>query len=97
MTLIPVGRPRALPRFGQIEDQGFFGFTLVEGDGTRHALQFVATNVYETRDGSFIRYVGNAGSGSLFQPDGTRMDLVRRAVAFVVIRQRSSIATVTTF
>ena len=60
--------------FGQIEDQGFFGFTLVEGDGKRDALQFVATNVYETRDGSFIRYVGNAGSGSLFQPDGTRMD-----------------------
>jgi RHS repeat-associated protein len=59
--------------YGQIEDQGAFGFTLVDGDGTRHALKFVSTNNYETNDGSFIRFTGGRGWGTLFYPDGTQV------------------------
>lgn len=59
--------------YGQIEDQGSAGFTLTDSDGTRHALVFSSTNTYETTDGSFIRFVGGSGWGTLFYPDGTQV------------------------
>ena len=60
--------------FGQIEDQGSFGFTLTDGDGTRHALKFTSTNNYDTDDGTFIHFTGGSGWGSVFYADGTRVD-----------------------
>ena len=60
--------------FGQIEDQGSFGFTLTDGDGTRHLLKFTSTNNYDTDDGTFIHFTGGSGWGSVFYPDGTRVD-----------------------
>jgi RHS repeat-associated protein len=60
--------------FGQIEDQGSFGFTLTDGDGTRHALRFTSTNNYDTDDGTFIHFTGGSGWGSAYFSDGTRVD-----------------------
>lgn len=57
--------------FGQIEDQGSFGFTLTEADGTRRQLTFVTGTTFETSDGSFIRYIGGSAFGTLYYPDGT--------------------------
>jgi YD repeat-containing protein len=59
--------------FGQIEDQGSAGFTLVDSDGTRHALVFSNTNNYDTTDGTFIHFTGGSGWGTLFYPDGTQV------------------------
>jgi RHS repeat-associated protein len=59
--------------FGQIEDQGSYGLTLTEPDGTRHGLFAISTWEYETRDGSFLHYSGDASLGTLFYPDGTRI------------------------
>ncbi len=60
--------------YGQIEDQGSFGFTLTDADGTRHALKFTSANNYDTDDGTFIHFTGGSGWGSLFYADGTRVD-----------------------
>jgi RHS repeat-associated protein len=60
--------------YGQIEDQGFFGFTLTDADGTRHALVYTSPNNYDTDDGTFIHFTGGRGWGSLFYADGTRVD-----------------------
>lgn len=60
--------------YGQIEDQGSFGFTLTDADGTRHALTFTSTYNYDTTDGTFIHFVGGRGWGSLYYADGTRVD-----------------------
>lgn len=57
--------------FGQIEDQGFYGFTLTDPDGTRHALVNTNTNNYDTTDGSLIHYAGSGGFGTLTYPNGT--------------------------
>ncbi len=59
--------------FGQIEDQGSYGFTLTDGSGTRHALTYTSTNNYDTTDGTFIHYTGGGGSGTLYYSDGTRV------------------------
>lgn len=56
---------------GQIEDQGSYGFTLTDMDGTRHALTYTSAYNYDTTDGSFIHYYGGAGWGTLYYPDGT--------------------------
>jgi RHS repeat-associated protein len=60
--------------FGQIEDQGSLGFTLTDPDGTRHLLKLTSTNNYDTEDGSFIHFTGGSGWGSVFYPDGMRLD-----------------------
>lgn len=57
--------------FGQIEDQGSYGFTLTDPDGTRHALVYSSSNDYDTTDGSFIHYHGGSTSGTVYYPDGT--------------------------
>jgi len=57
--------------YGQIEDQGSFGFTLTDADGTRHALTYTSANTYDANDGSFIRFVGGSGWGTLFYANGT--------------------------
>lgn len=56
---------------GQIEDQGSFGFTLTDMDGTRRALVYTSANNYHTTDGSFIHYYGGASWGVLYYPNGT--------------------------
>jgi RHS repeat-associated protein len=56
---------------GQIEDQGSYGFTLTDADGTRHALVHGSGYNYDTTDGTFIHYYGGSGWGSLYYPDGT--------------------------
>jgi len=56
---------------GQIENQGSAGYTLVDADGTRHALSLTSTSHYETTDGTFIHYNGGSSSGTLYYPDGT--------------------------
>ena len=60
--------------YGQIEDQGSFGFSLVDPDGTRHPLKFTSTNNYDSNDGTFIHFTGGTGWGSVFYSDGTRVD-----------------------
>src|SRR6266568_3761759 len=57
----------------QIENQGSYGLTLTDGDGTRHELALTSTNNYDTKDGTFIHYTGSAGSGTLYYPDGTQV------------------------
>lgn len=57
--------------FGQIEDQGSYGFTLTEPDGTRRALIYVSSNNYETTDGSFLHYTLGSGWSTLYYPNGT--------------------------
>ncbi len=59
--------------YGQIEDQGSAGFTLTETNGTRRALSYVTTNTYDTTDGSFIRFIGGSGWGTLSYSDGTQV------------------------
>lgn len=56
---------------GQIENQGSAGYTLVDADGTRHALSLTSTSHYDTTDGTFIHYHGGSTSGTLYYPDGT--------------------------
>lgn len=58
--------------FGQIEDQGSFGFTLTDPDGTRHALVGSGNN-YDSTDGTFIHYYVNGitHTYTLSYPDGT--------------------------
>jgi RHS repeat-associated protein len=65
--------------FGQIESQGSQGFTLTDADGTRH--QLVKTNPsnqydynYESIDGTFIRFYGGQGWGTVTYPDGARVE-----------------------
>lgn len=60
--------------YGQIEDQGTFGFTLTDADGTRHALALTSAYNYDTTDGTFMHFVGGRGWGSLYYADGTRAD-----------------------
>lgn len=60
--------------YGQIEDQGGFGFTLTDGDGTRHALTYTSAYNYDTTDGTFIHFTGGRGWGSLYYANGTRVD-----------------------
>lgn len=57
--------------YGQIEDQGEYGFTLTDQNGTRHALSHTSGSVYETYDGSFLRFIKATGAGTLYYPDGT--------------------------
>ncbi|HSE32949.1 MAG TPA: hypothetical protein VLA93_15360, partial [Pyrinomonadaceae bacterium] len=59
--------------YGQIEDQGSAGFTLTEANGTRRALAYTTTNTYDTNDGSFIRFIGGSGWGTLYYSDGTQV------------------------
>jgi len=59
--------------FGQLEDQGSSGFTLVEANGTRHALNYTSANNYDSSDGSFLHYTGASGWGVLSYPDGTQV------------------------
>ena len=56
---------------GQIENQGSAGFTLINADGTRHALSLTSTSHYDTTDGTFIHYHGGSTAGTLYYPDGT--------------------------
>ena len=56
---------------GQLESQGSSGFTLVDANGTRHALSLTSTSNYDTTDGTFIHYTGGTTSGTLYYPDGT--------------------------
>lgn len=61
--------------FGQLEDQGTLGFSLIDHDGTRHLLAPTGvTNNYESEDGTFIHFTGGAGWGSVFYADGSRVD-----------------------
>jgi RHS repeat-associated protein len=60
--------------YGQIEDQGSFGFTLTDADGTRHALAYTSPYNYDTTDGTFIHFYGGRGWGSLYYANGTRVD-----------------------
>jgi RHS repeat-associated protein len=59
--------------YGQIDDQGSAGYTLTEADGTRYALTLSSGGIYETTDGSFIRFIEAGFGGTLFYPDGTRV------------------------
>ena len=59
--------------YGQIEDQGSNGFTLTDANGTRHALVSSGGGNYDSTDGTFIRFNGGSGWGTLFYPDGTRV------------------------
>ncbi|MDQ3688041.1 MAG: Ig-like domain-containing protein [Acidobacteriota bacterium] len=59
--------------FGEIEPHGTF-FTLREADGTRRKLAQVSGQIYETGDGTFIRYEGSTLSGQLTYPNGTRVN-----------------------
>jgi RHS repeat-associated protein len=56
---------------GQLESQGSSGFTLVDTDGTRHALTLSSASNYDTTDGTFIHYHGGTSSGTLTYADGT--------------------------
>jgi RHS repeat-associated protein len=56
---------------GQLENQGSAGYTLVDADGTRHALSLTSTSHYDTSDGTFIHYHGGSSSGTLYYSDGT--------------------------
>jgi hypothetical protein len=59
--------------YGQIEDQGSAGFTLTDGNGTRHALVHTTgySWEYHSTDGTFIDFNGGSGWGTLYYPDGT--------------------------
>jgi RHS repeat-associated protein len=58
--------------YGQIEDQGTYGFTLTDADGTRHALVATSAGNYDTTDGTFIHFqLGLVNT--LSYPDGTRV------------------------
>jgi len=59
--------------YGQIEDQGSHGFTLTDGDGTRHELVYTSANNYDTKDGSFIHFYGGRGWGTAYYPDDTQV------------------------
>jgi len=59
--------------YGQIENQGSFGMTLTDADGTRHELAYTSTNNYDTTDGTFIHYTGSSGSGTLYYADGMQV------------------------
>ncbi len=59
--------------YGQIEDQGSAGFTLTDGNGTRHALVYSSQFNYDTTDGTFIHFNGGSGGGTLYYPGGTRV------------------------
>lgn len=83
--------------FGQIEDQGSAGFTLNDADGTRHALVYSSQYNYDTTDGTFIHFTGGSGWGTLLYPDGTMVDMVRRAEATAAIPPAFPTATATTF
>jgi len=63
--------------FGQIEDQGDFGYTLTDPDGTRHALvysggySYSSGYDYDTTDGTFIHYHHSSTVHALYYADGT--------------------------
>jgi RHS repeat-associated protein len=59
---------------GQIEDQGSNGFTLTDADGTRHALVYSSAYNYDSTDGTFIHFTGGSGWGTLYYPNGTRVN-----------------------
>ena len=59
--------------YGQIEDQGSAGFTLTESNGTRRALVYSTSYTYDTNDGSFIRFIGGSGWGTLYYSDGMQV------------------------
>ncbi len=66
--------------YGQIENQGSAGFTLTDGDGTRHALVYAGTtNNYKSTDGTFLHFVG--GSGDWHMPHRTTRFLKPGAMA----------------
>jgi hypothetical protein len=60
--------------FGQIEDQGSYGYTLTDPDGTRHQLVQTDPNHpfdFDSTDGTFIHFTGARGWGTVTYPDGT--------------------------
>lgn len=64
--------------YGQMESQGSQGFTLIDPTGTRHQMLKVNpsdTNDhnYESTDGTFIRFNGGLGWGTVTYTDGTRV------------------------
>jgi RHS repeat-associated protein len=64
--------------YGQMESQGNSGFTLTDSSGTRHRLIKVDPSNpndynYETTDGTFIRFNGGLGWGTVTYTDGTRV------------------------
>lgn len=64
--------------YGQIEAQGSQGFTLTDPNGTRRQLRKLSTNQsdynYETTDGSYTRFHGGMGWGTVTYTDGSRVD-----------------------
>jgi len=60
--------------FGQIENQGGYGMTLTDPDGTRHALIFYANYNADTNDGTFIHFTGTSGSGTVYYSNGTQVE-----------------------
>jgi hypothetical protein len=59
--------------YGQVENQGTAGYTLVEPDGTRRQMTSIGTNLYRTTDGSLITYNSSGWGGTVFYPDGTQV------------------------
>lgn len=61
--------------YGQMEDQGIYGFTLTDPDGTRHQMAKRATGPYdyESVDGTFIHFWGGRNWGIVTYTDGTRV------------------------
>ncbi len=64
--------------YGQMESQGNSGFTLTDSSGTRHHLVKVNPSDpndynYKTTDGTFIRFNGGLGWGTVTYTNGTRV------------------------
>src|SRR5688572_738379 len=62
---------------GHIENQGSAGFTLIDPDGTRHALSLTSTSHYDTTDGTVIHTTPVDG----FQASATRALLLQVPLA----------------
>lgn len=63
--------------YGQMEDQGFYGFTLTEPDGTRHDMRRTGPTGsvnYDSTDGTFIHFQKRTGGGTVTYTDGTRVE-----------------------
>lgn len=65
--------------YGQMESQGSAGFTLTDGDGTRHEMRKVYpsdpnNHDYESTDGTFILFNGGRGWGTVTYTNGTRVE-----------------------
>ncbi|MGB7922713.1 MAG: hypothetical protein WCF57_05655, partial [Pyrinomonadaceae bacterium] len=62
--------------YGRIETHSASKYTLTDPDGTRHELRRLQPgyNIFETVDGTYIRYYGDQYSGTLLYPAGTRVE-----------------------